>query len=49
MGYSNWPEPKLGPIIVSVNAGPPAVAKLGLKLMMVGGRGLIVNVAPADS
>jgi hypothetical protein len=35
------------PFTVNVNAEPPAVAELGLRLLMAG-RGLIVNEAPAD-
>jgi hypothetical protein len=37
------PETKFAPLIVSVKAAPPAVAQLGLKLVIVGG-GLMVNV-----
>ncbi|MGA2113575.1 MAG: hypothetical protein ABSH56_02355 [Bryobacteraceae bacterium] len=36
------------PFTVNVNAAPPAVAELGLRLLMAG-RGLIVNEAPADA
>jgi hypothetical protein len=42
------PETKFVPLIVRVKAAPPAGAELGLKLVMVGGRGLMVNVAPAE-
>src|SRR2546428_11477477 len=41
------PETKLFPSAVKVNAGPPAVALLGVSVVSVGGRGpdgLIVNV-----
>jgi hypothetical protein len=41
------PEVKFAPLIVSVNAGPPAVAELGLKLLIVDA-GLIVKTAAAD-
>src|ERR1019366_3395121 len=39
---------KLVPLIVSVKAGPPAFAELGFRFVIVGGGGLMVNVAPAD-
>lgn len=42
------PEPKLVPLIVSVKAAPPTVAELGLRLVMVGGGRLTVNVAPVE-
>lgn len=42
------PEPKLVPLIVRVKAAPPAVAELGLRLVIVGGGRFMVNVAPAD-
>ena len=42
------PEPKLVPLIVRVKAAPPAFAELGLRLVMVGGGRVMVNVAPAD-
>jgi hypothetical protein len=40
-------EVKLAPLIVSVNAAPPAVAELGLRLVMVDA-GLMVRVDAAD-
>ena len=36
------------PLTVSLKAAPPAVAELGLKLVMVGGGGMIVNVDPFE-
>jgi hypothetical protein len=42
------PEMKLVPLIVSVKAGPPAFAELGFRFVIVGGSGMMVNVAPAD-
>jgi len=42
------PETKFVPLTVRVKAAPPAVAELGLRLVIVGGGGLMVNVAPAD-
>ena len=41
------PEVKFVPAIVSVNAGPPAVAELGLKLLIVDA-GLMAKVAAAE-
>jgi hypothetical protein len=38
------PETKFVPLTVSVNAGPPAVAELGLRLVMAGGGGRTVRV-----
>ena len=43
------PETKLVPLIVKVNAAPPAVAELGLRLVIVGTPGLMVKVAPAEA
>ncbi len=42
------PERKLVPLTVSVNAAPPAVAEIGLKLLMTGVGALIGNVAAPD-
>jgi hypothetical protein len=42
------PATKCVPLTVSLKAAPPAVAELGLRLVMVGGGRLMVNVAPAD-
>src|SRR5204863_5471878 len=39
------PLSRLVPFTVKVNPAPPAVAEFGLRLAMVGGGGLIVNVA----
>jgi len=41
------PAVKLGPVMVNVNALPPAVAEFGLRLMVVEA-GLIVKVAGAE-
>ena len=38
------PETKFVPFTVSVNAGPPAVAELGLRLVVVGTKFVIVKV-----
>jgi hypothetical protein len=42
------PDTKFVPLIVKVKAAPPAVAEAGLKLVIAGGGGLMVNVAPAE-
>src|ERR1039458_869341 len=42
------PETKFVPLIARVKPGPPALAELGLKVVIVGVRGLIVKVAPGD-
>jgi len=42
------PEIKFVPVTVSVNAAPPAVAELGLKLVIVGAAGLMVNTLAAE-
>ncbi len=42
------PERKLVPFTVSVNAAPPAVAEVGLRLLMRGVGALMGNVAAAD-
>jgi hypothetical protein len=42
------PERKPVPLTVSVKAGPPAVAEVGLRLVITGAAGLIVKVAAAD-
>ena len=42
------PETKFVPLIVRVKPGPPALAELGLKVAIMGVRGLIVNVAPGE-
>jgi hypothetical protein len=39
---------KFAPFTVNVNPGPPAVAELGLRLLIVGGGRLIENVAGAE-
>ena len=41
------PEVKFAPVIVNVNAGPPAVAEFGLRLLIVNA-GLMVKVAAAE-
>ena len=38
---------KLAPLMVSVNAAPPATAELGLRLLIVDA-GLMVNAVPAE-
>ena len=42
------PETKLVPLIVSVNAAPPAIAEVGLRLVIVGGKGLMVKTFAAE-
>ena len=42
------PVTKFVPLMVSVNAAPPATAVVGLRLVMVGLGGLTVNVAPVE-
>ena len=41
-------EVKFVPLMVSVNAAPPATAEAGLRLVIVGGGGLMVTVKPAE-
>ena len=42
-------EVKLTPVMVSVKAVPPAIAKAGLNPATVGGGGLMVKVTPEDA
>ena len=39
---------KYAPLMVSVNAAPPAAAKLGFRPLIAGGAGLMVKVAGAE-
>jgi hypothetical protein len=41
-------EKKFVPVTLRGNAGPPAIAELGLMLAIVGGTVFMVNVAPSD-
>jgi hypothetical protein len=41
-------EKKFVPVTLRGNAGPPAIAELGLMLAIVGGTFFMVNVAPSD-
>lgn len=43
------PETKFVPLMVNVKAAPPDLAELRLMLVIVGLRGLMVNVAPAEA